>query len=178
MNETTTTLDLDKEYILSKAFPVFPECGIYFLIKDNEIVYVGKSIHLHRRLSNHRKAKDFDRAFFVECHKDDLNYLEKHFIRLFCPRLNKHLKPKLRVKKAVAEAAARKKADRAAQRAVEKAAKKAAKKAEIWKLIVEGERLHMDRTPWYADFVKKVRPSLYYEAYPEKEAARRQPDGS
>lgn len=89
--KTDKTLELDKEYVVSKSIPIFPKCGIYFLIKDSEIVYVGQSIHIHGRVKTHQKDKEFDRVFFVGCTRDELNQLEAKYIRQFEPRLNRTL---------------------------------------------------------------------------------------
>jgi hypothetical protein len=83
---------LDKEYIISNSVPALPLCGIYFLIKDNEIVYVGQSIHIPRRLKTHKRdQKSFDKVFFVECKRKELDCLERKYIRKFVPKLNKRL---------------------------------------------------------------------------------------
>lgn len=84
---------LDQEYILSNSFPVFPKCGIYFLIRNNQIVYIGKSTTLAFRLQEHRRGKDFNRVFFIECEEDELLELEKRYIKKFAPPLNKKQNP-------------------------------------------------------------------------------------
>jgi hypothetical protein len=88
VNIDTKVLDLDAEYILSKAQSVMPVCGIYFLIKDNEIVYVGKSKRISYRLNDHKRVKDFNRVFFIECNEEDLDEVERTYIRKFLPKLN------------------------------------------------------------------------------------------
>ncbi len=85
---------LDKDYILGNSLPLFPRCGIYFLIKDSEIVYIGKSTHLPSRVKTHQLAKDFDRVFFIACSKWDLTGLEREYIQKFDPVLNQLLRPK------------------------------------------------------------------------------------
>lgn len=85
-------MDLSKDYVISRSLPVFPRCGVYFLIKDDEIIYVGKSVRIPNRLRDHQRGKDFDRVFFVECKEDELDDLEKRCIREFSPRLNRRLK--------------------------------------------------------------------------------------
>ena len=85
---------LDKDHILKNSLPIFPKCGIYFLIKDSEIVYVGKSTHMPNRVKTHQLAKDFDRVFFISCSKWDLTSLEREYIQKFDPVLNQLLRPK------------------------------------------------------------------------------------
>jgi predicted GIY-YIG superfamily endonuclease len=154
---------LDKEYILSKSIPALPKCGIYFLIKGKEIVYVGQSIHIPRRLKEHRKGKDFNRIFFIKCRPGDLDDLEKYYIREFVPRLNKQLN-KLPKSKTEYVRMERETAD---ERKARRAAEKVTKREAFWKEVVKSERWAMDKSPSYADLVKRIRPSLYYEAYPE-----------
>lgn len=86
--------DLDGEYIVSNSLPMFPKCGVYFLVRDNEIVYVGRSVSVIDRLHTHRKdGKNFNRVFFIECTKEELGELEMHYIRKFKPKLNYLPKP-------------------------------------------------------------------------------------
>lgn len=62
-------------------------CGIYFLIKDDEIVYIGQSVNIASRLSQHTN-KDFDRMSFILCNKSELNILETLYILAYQPKLN------------------------------------------------------------------------------------------
>lgn len=64
-------------------------CGIYFLIKDGQIVYVGQSINAMRRLTRHiDEGKDFDRFAVVSCPKDDMDKMERTFIAALAPKEN------------------------------------------------------------------------------------------
>lgn len=64
--------------------------GIYFLLKDKEIVYVGQSIDIDRRIKDHSyNGKDFDSFEYIECDKSDLTRLETLYIVKFQPMLNK-----------------------------------------------------------------------------------------
>jgi hypothetical protein len=92
VKDTAQALELDKDYILSNSLPVYPQCGIYFLIQDDEIVYIGQSIHIPNRLHSHQKKnRQFERVFFVECKEEDLDEIERQYIRKFSPKLNHHL---------------------------------------------------------------------------------------
>lgn len=64
---------------------------IYFLISDNEIVYVGQTQFLSGRLSRHGKDKTFDSYYVYECKAEEMNDLECHFIIKFNPIYNKTL---------------------------------------------------------------------------------------
>ena len=39
---------------------------VYLLIKDDEVIYVGRSFNLSSRLSWHKYRKDFDTIYLVE----------------------------------------------------------------------------------------------------------------
>ena len=66
--------------------------GVYFLIYRNEIVYVGKSNKVHRRIQQHVKNNIivFDRWY---CMKYDDMFIagqrENEYIKLFKPKYNK-----------------------------------------------------------------------------------------
>lgn len=62
--------------------------GIYFLIKDREIVYVGQSMNVAARVSQHKKTRDFDSWSWIPCDTQDLLDLERAYIRKFRPELN------------------------------------------------------------------------------------------
>lgn len=63
-------------------------CGVYLLIKNEEIVYVGQSINVDRRVKDHATHKSFDRVALVPCQREKLIPLEADYIRVFNPRLN------------------------------------------------------------------------------------------
>lgn len=68
-----------------------PKCaGIYFLIKESKIVYIGQSINLLSRLGSHTKRIDFDKYTFVKCAKEHLNDVESALISRFNPEHNIH----------------------------------------------------------------------------------------
>jgi hypothetical protein len=63
-------------------------CGIYFLRKGPAIVYVGQSVNVYIRASQHRATKDFDSVDFIPCPRERLDELEGFFIRLIRPAQN------------------------------------------------------------------------------------------
>lgn len=79
----------DKEYFIAKPVRNLPKCGIYFLIKSGEIVYVGKSVNIPGRISGHKKGKDFDYVSVFECKKENLDYFELAYCLKYRPALNK-----------------------------------------------------------------------------------------
>lgn len=74
--------------IVGSSVPVGENCGVYFLIKDSRIVYVGQSINVHGRIAEHRRYKEFDRFCFIRCEKENLDVLESLYIHVFRPELN------------------------------------------------------------------------------------------
>lgn len=70
-------------------------CGVYFLIKDCEVIYVGQSVNIHSRIDEHDRVKDFDTFTYIECEKENLSYLEARYISKFKPKLNYDSKGRL-----------------------------------------------------------------------------------
>lgn len=68
-------------------------CFIYFLIKDNNLVYVGKSNNgILCRINSHIKDKDFDSAYYVASSSEDLlDEYEKKYIVKYKPKYNKNV---------------------------------------------------------------------------------------
>jgi hypothetical protein len=78
------------EQIVARAVPYKPECGIYFLILEGEIVYVGQSTDYHSRVKSHTLAKaiQFDAVAFVRVAHGYLNNVEAEYIARLRPRFN------------------------------------------------------------------------------------------
>lgn len=74
--------------IISTSFSAKPVAAVYFLIRDEKIVYVGQSTNVHARIAEHQKSKQFDRINFIECPEDHLYQLEKMYIQRFNPEMN------------------------------------------------------------------------------------------
>ena len=76
--------------IRASRVPYEPVCGVYFLFMGDALLYIGQSIDVHARLSNHRKSSPFVfDSFHVEpCHKDKLNALESIYINTHLPPEN------------------------------------------------------------------------------------------
>ncbi len=69
-------------------------CGVYFLIKNKRVVYVGQSISVWNRISIHAaEGKSFDRAAFIACEKKHLDILEALYIHVLRPSLNGNVSP-------------------------------------------------------------------------------------
>lgn len=78
--------------LITKKNPV-----IYFLIKDNTIVYIGKSIGAHNRINTHLKysnKKTFDSFSMISIkNESELKQAEKFYIRKFKPTKNRQHNP-------------------------------------------------------------------------------------
>ena len=62
--------------------------GVYFLIKNKSVVYVGQSTSVYSRISTHQHIKDFDSIAWVSCEPHILDRLESLYIHTFRPLLN------------------------------------------------------------------------------------------
>lgn len=71
----------------------FKVCGVYFLFKDERVMYVGQSIDVFTRTYGHG-TRDWDTFSFLECPEDDLNRLEREYIAFYDPPYNRVHKPK------------------------------------------------------------------------------------
>lgn len=78
--------------IIRSAIPAFTVCGIYFLIRDDRIIYVGQSTNIYRRVARHiDDGKKFDRFSVVSCPKEDLDRIERMYITALYPDENMSL---------------------------------------------------------------------------------------
>lgn len=81
---------LDAAEIVARAQPASILCGVYFLVSDGIVVYVGQSIDVLSRIGAHaRSGKRFDSFAFVATRPDQLEDAELEYIQRFRPSLNK-----------------------------------------------------------------------------------------
>jgi hypothetical protein len=66
----------------------FKDCCVYFLIKDNTIVYVGQTVNLMARTGEHIKNKDFNYIAYIPTPKRRLLRVEGYYIVKFNPLYN------------------------------------------------------------------------------------------
>lgn len=59
--------------------------GVYILLNGFEVIYIGSSVNIERRLTGH-KNKDYDHYVIIECKRHKM--MEKKLIRLINPPLN------------------------------------------------------------------------------------------
>ncbi len=63
--------------------------GIYLLICNHEVVYIGQTLNVESRLKAHKIDKVFDRYHFFKCDVDKLNFFEEELIDRFRPKYNR-----------------------------------------------------------------------------------------
>jgi hypothetical protein len=78
---------LRHDQIVESSRPWQQSSGVYFLIDEDKIVYVGQSVNIYARIPNHHDKK-FDRYSYVPCKPHLLNILESLYIHCLQPKLN------------------------------------------------------------------------------------------
>lgn len=65
---------------------------VYFLFVNEQLIYIGKSVNLYLRLTEHtlRKAPDLDEAKYIMVPIEELDDVETALIRYFMPERNGH----------------------------------------------------------------------------------------
>lgn len=79
---------LTAESIVKASSPFKKICGVYFLISNGAIVYVGQSVDVLSRLGAHEKYRFFDSYAYIELEKSQLDLVESLYIHAFNPVLN------------------------------------------------------------------------------------------
>lgn len=76
---------------------IYTGSGIYFLCKDGDIKYIGKSVCVSARIGAHltERSKDFSEIFFIPAPTTEIDDLEKAFIHYFLPEYNAGTRGKL-----------------------------------------------------------------------------------
>ena len=95
MSETLNQTELlSATAIAEMAIPLGPSkanSGIYFLLRQERIVYVGQTVqHAIQRVTQH-KDKEFDSWHWVPCPIESLAEIERAYIAALKPTLNKQL---------------------------------------------------------------------------------------
>lgn len=74
------------------SFPVSVVSGIYFLLRDGEVTYIGQTENVLARVLKHmREGRKFEAFSFIPCSMEQLNELEQTYITAFMPDENKRL---------------------------------------------------------------------------------------
>lgn len=79
---------LDATQILRRSIPLKPVAGIYFLIVQGAIKYVGRSRNLFKRLEEHRLRRVFDSYAVLPCAAEDAAIMEARYIAALRPEWN------------------------------------------------------------------------------------------
>ena len=78
----------------------FEQPGIYFLIQQDVIIYVGQSVNVLTRIKDHWRNRSYVRSFdkynWIGCEKAILNEVESEMILRFRPKLNRIISPNRR----------------------------------------------------------------------------------
>jgi len=87
--ELTKTNLYTEEKIVESSLPFNnnDQSGVYFLINDMKIVYVGQSVNVYSRIPQH-VDKRFDRYAIVRCERNLLDLMESLYIHVIRPKLN------------------------------------------------------------------------------------------
>ena len=74
----------------TKKLTQYNICGVYLLMLDGDVVYVGQSTDIHCRISAHiqENKKEFDEIKYLEYPKEELDAMEKYIIARFHPKYN------------------------------------------------------------------------------------------
>lgn len=76
--------------IVRDSIPSEAMSGVYFLLLDNRVMYVGKSVDMYCRISEHRtKGRKFTHFSVIPCPPEDLAELESKYILAFAPEGNR-----------------------------------------------------------------------------------------
>jgi hypothetical protein len=78
---------LTEEDIIKGSAPWATASGVYFLINDDKIIYVGQSTNVYARITSHHD-KTFNSFAFIPCEPKVLDGLESLYIHIFRPPLN------------------------------------------------------------------------------------------
>lgn len=84
------------KFVEKEAFEIklYEDCFVYFLIKDDEVVYVGQTTKGARRPFSHYD-KEFNKIMAIKCKKEELDFLEDFYIKKYMPMYNRALNYKM-----------------------------------------------------------------------------------
>ncbi len=87
--EVPSALAMVRERLCAYPSLDHPPC-VYFLLQDNQVVYVGTSRNLAGRLVSHRQeGKRWDRVLYLPAPRDQLHEIEAEWVKALKPRCNK-----------------------------------------------------------------------------------------
>lgn len=62
--------------------------GVYFLIRNHKVIYVGKTIHIDARVARHAQYRQFDSWTWLPCAVEDLEKVERAYLNALLPEGN------------------------------------------------------------------------------------------
>jgi predicted GIY-YIG superfamily endonuclease len=62
---------------------------IYFLMREDRIVYVGQSMSIARRIPDHLSSKSFDRIYYSPVQEKEMDGIERTLIEYYDPEYNR-----------------------------------------------------------------------------------------
>jgi len=86
-NKVSGNTLLRENEIVAVSKPWQQFIGVYFLIDNGKIVYVGQSVNVYSRIAQHHQKK-FDSFAVLPCQKTELDVLESLYIHVLRPLLN------------------------------------------------------------------------------------------
>lgn len=78
------------EIVSSATKPAAPICGVYFLLRGEDIIYIGQSRNVQQRLASHHKI-GYTSFYVHTCHDAYLDSLEAEYILKFKPEFNSNV---------------------------------------------------------------------------------------
>ena len=86
-NRVTSRDMLLEEEIVAHSSGYEFACGVYFLVHEGAVIYVGQSVNVYASIYTHKQEghKSFDSFTFIPCEKEELDILESLYIHALCP---------------------------------------------------------------------------------------------
>ena len=86
-NRVTSRDMLLEEEIVAHSAGYDAACGVYFLVHEGAVIYVGQSVNVYARVYTHKQEghKLFSSFAFITCEKEELDILESLYIHALCP---------------------------------------------------------------------------------------------
>ena len=89
LRDAVDRANFSESEIVASSFRYDLDSGIYFLIRDDAVVYVGQAKNVLRRILRHREdGRKFQSFAVIPCEMEHLDELEQIYIRLLMPEIN------------------------------------------------------------------------------------------
>lgn len=96
--ETAHIRALNVENIIASAIPAKRQSGIYFLILNGAIAYIGQAADVWLRITQHMASRRFDAFSWAPCPVSELDRMEAYCIEKFKPLHNAGIRPNFRTR--------------------------------------------------------------------------------